>query len=195
MAPRAEVPRASNSNALVCQTSITASIGAKWLSAPLSNHSSLKILVELADRRGRSGASPPDVTVFVGSSRQPLLGAARVLMAMGYSPDPLAESKSRQLELTGSVEPDGRGRVGTIRILVESVDRRGRSSASLPDGTILVGSSRQPFLGAARVLIASGYVSWLESCRPGGSGPFPSCQFAHDVWDKRTRHHDLWVRQ
>ena len=172
MAPRAEVPRASNSNALVCQTSITTSIGAKGLSAPLSNHSSLKILVELADRRGRSGASLPDVTVFVGSGRQPLLGAARVLMAMGSSPDPLAESKSRQLELTGSVEPDGRGRVGTIRILVESVDRRGRSSASLPeDGTILVGSSRQPFLDAARVLIASGYDpdSWLESWRPGAT--------------------------
>jgi hypothetical protein len=187
------VPRASNSNALVCQTSITTSIGAKRLSAPLSNHSSLKILVKLADRRGRSGASLPDVTVFVGSSRQPLLGAARVLMAMGYSPDPLVESKSRQLELTGSIEPDGRGRVATIRILVESVDRRGRSSASLPDATILVGSSRQ--LAAARVLIASGYVSWLESWRPAGSGPFPWRKFAHDVWVKRTRHRDLCVRQ
>jgi hypothetical protein len=87
LAPRAEVPRASTSNALVCQTSITASIGAKGLSAPLSNHSPLKILLELADRRGRSRASLPDGTVIVGSSRQPFLGAARVLMAMGYSPD------------------------------------------------------------------------------------------------------------
>jgi hypothetical protein len=54
---------------------------------------------------------------------------------------------------------------------VESVDRRGRSSASLPDGTVLVGSSRQPFLDAARVLIASGYDpdSWLESWRPGAT--------------------------
>jgi prophage regulatory protein len=143
------VPRASNSNALVCQTSITTSIGAKGLSAPLSNHSPPKTLAELADRRGRSGASLPDVTVFVGSSRQPLLGAARVLMAIGSSPDPLAELKSRQLELTGSVKPDGRAR-GTIRILVESVDRRGRSSASLPDGTVLVGSYG--------VLPATGYV-------------------------------------
>jgi hypothetical protein len=109
--------------------------------------------------------------------------------------DPLSESKSRQLELTGSVKPDGRGRVGTIRILVESVDRRGRSSASLPDGTVLVGSSRQPFLDAARVLIASGYVSWLESWRPAGSGPFPSRKFAHEVWVKRTRHRELCVRQ
>jgi hypothetical protein len=69
------------------------------------------------------------------------------------------------------VQPDGRGRVGTIRILVENADRRGRSSASLPDGTILVGSSRQPFLDAARVLVASGYDpdSWLESWRPGAS--------------------------
>lgn len=86
-------------------------------------------------------------------------------------PDQLPGPKRGQLELTGTVEPDGRGRVGAIRILVESVDRRGRSSASLPDGTILVGSSRQPFLDAARVLIASGYDpdSWLESWRPGAT--------------------------
>jgi hypothetical protein len=56
---------------------------------------------------------------------------------------PLADSKPRQLQLTGIVEPDGRGTVGTIRILVESVDRHGRSSASLPDGTVLVAASRQ----------------------------------------------------
>jgi hypothetical protein len=34
---------------------------------------------------------------------------------------------------------------------------------------------------------------WFEIL-PEGSEPFPSRQFAHDVWD-RTRHHDLWVRQ
>jgi hypothetical protein len=87
LAPRAGVPRANNSNALICQTSIAASIGAKGLSASLSNHSPLKVLLELTDRRGRSRASLPDGTVLVGSSRQPFLGAARVLMAMGYSPD------------------------------------------------------------------------------------------------------------
>ena len=60
--------------------------------------------------------------------------------------------------------------MGTIRILVESVDRRGRSSASLLDGTVLVGC-RQPFLDAARVLIASGYDPhcWLEAWRPGAT--------------------------
>ena len=90
----------------------------------------------------------------------------------------LSEAESRQLELTifprsaaGKVERDGRSRAETIRILVESVDRRGRSSASLPDGTMLVGSSRQPSLDAARVLIAAGYdpASWVEGWRSGAS--------------------------
>src|SRR5712672_2027465 len=59
----------------------------------------------------------------------------------------------------------------TIKIVLEAVNRRGRSSASLPDGTVLVGSSRQPFLDAARVLIAAGYDpdSWLEGWRPGAT--------------------------
>jgi len=59
----------------------------------------------------------------------------------------------------------------TIKIILEPVNRRGRSSASLPDGTVLVGSSRQPFLDAARVLIAAGYDpdSWLEGWRPGST--------------------------
>jgi hypothetical protein len=90
----------------------------------------------------------------------------------------LSEAESRQLELTvfprsasETVEREGRRRVGTIRILVESVDRRGRSSASLPDGTVLVATSRQPSLDAARVLTASGYDpdNWLEAWRPGAT--------------------------
>jgi hypothetical protein len=44
-----------------------------------------------------------------------------------------------------------------IKIILESINRRGRSSASLPDGTVLVRSSRQAFLDAARVLVAAGY--------------------------------------
>jgi len=89
---------------------------------------------------------------------------------------PLA--KSDELEpalilssLPETVKRDGQGTVGTIRIILESVNRRGRSSASLPDGTVLVGSSRQPFLDAARVLIAAGYDSdsWLEGWRPGAT--------------------------
>jgi hypothetical protein len=59
----------------------------------------------------------------------------------------------------------------TIKIILEPVNRRGRSRASLPDGTVLVASSRQPFLDAARVLIAAGYDpdSWLEGWRPGST--------------------------
>ncbi len=58
-----------------------------------------------------------------------------------------------------------------IKIILEPVNRRGRSRASLPDGTVLVASSRQPFLDAARVLIAAGYDpdSWLEGWRPGAT--------------------------
>jgi hypothetical protein len=58
-----------------------------------------------------------------------------------------------------------------IKIILAPVNRRGRSSALLPDGTVLVVSSRQPFLDAARMLIAAGYDpdSWLEGWRPGAT--------------------------
>src|SRR5712672_2093457 len=61
--------------------------------------------------------------------------------------------------------------LATIKIILEPVNRRGRSSASLHDGTVLVDSSRQPFLDAARVLIAAGYDpdNWLEGWRPGST--------------------------
>jgi hypothetical protein len=45
----------------------------------------------------------------------------------------------------------------TIKIILQGVDQYGHFSASLPDGTALVRSSRQPFLDAARVLVASGF--------------------------------------
>jgi hypothetical protein len=87
---------------------------------------------------------------------------------------PLAESDELEPALILNSLPETvkrDGRIGTIRIILESVNRRGRSSASLPDGTVLVGSSRQPFLDAARVLIAAGYDpdSWLEGWRPGAT--------------------------
>jgi hypothetical protein len=65
----------------------------------------------------------------------------------------------------------GQPRVGAIRIILRFVNRHCRSSASLPDGTVLVGASRQPFFDAARVLIAAGYDpdSWLEGWRPGAT--------------------------
>jgi hypothetical protein len=70
---------------------------------------------------------------------------------------------------SGLIERDDKSAVRTIKIILEPVNRRGRSRASLPDGTVLVASSRQPFLDAARVLIAAGYDadSWLEGWRAG----------------------------
>ena len=78
----------------------------------------------------------------------------------------------REIKGKATVERDDEGGAGTIRIILESVNRRGRSSASLPDGTVLVASSRQPFLDAARVLITAAYHpdSWLEGWRPGSTG-------------------------
>jgi hypothetical protein len=73
-------------------------------------------------------------------------------------PEQLPGLERRQLELTGTVEPDGRGRVGTFRIFVESVDRHGRSSASLPDGTVLVAASRQ--LGAFPEVVEDDQGRW-----------------------------------
>jgi hypothetical protein len=63
------------------------------------------------------------------------------------------------------------GPPATIKIILEAVNRRGRSRASLPDETVLVASSRQPFLDAARVLIAAGYDPgcWLEGWRAGAT--------------------------
>jgi hypothetical protein len=54
---------------------------------------------------------------------------------------------------------------------MESIDRRGRLRASLPDGTVLIASSRQPFLDSARALIRAGHnpESWLEAWRRGAT--------------------------
>ena len=60
----------------------------------------------------------------------------------------------------------------TIKIIIgKEIKGHGVFGASLSDGTELVASSRQPFLDAARVLIASGYDpdSWLEGWRPGAT--------------------------
>ena len=60
----------------------------------------------------------------------------------------------------------------TIKIIIgKEIKGHGVFGASLSDGTELVASSRQPFLDAARVLIASGYDpdSWLEGWRPGAA--------------------------
>ena len=99
--------------------------------------------------------------------------------ALGPDLPPLAEAGGCELEpalILGSppentLERPSKGRVGTIRIILKSVNRHCRSSASLPDGTVLVGASRQSFLDAARVLIAAGYdpENWLEGWWPGAT--------------------------
>jgi len=72
---------------------------------------------------------------------------------------------------SGPIERDRATPPETIKRILVPVNRRGRSSASLPEGLVLVDSSRQPFLDAARVLIAAGYDphSWLEGWRSGAT--------------------------
>src|ERR1700731_4140887 len=89
-------------------------------------------------------------------------------------PLPYRDNRSGGRSMSGSgstltLDQDDRSRAGTLLIILEIVNRHGRSSASLPDGKVLVGSSRQPFLDAARVLIAAGYdpASWVEGWRSG----------------------------
>jgi hypothetical protein len=55
--------------------------------------------------------------------------------------------------------------------MLKAGGRPGQSSASLPDGTVLVQASRQPILESARVLLNLGYPPevWLEGWRPGAA--------------------------
>jgi hypothetical protein len=51
-----------------------------------------------------------------------------------------------------ATERDHKTTIGTLRVILKTVvNWRGRSSASLPDGAVLVASSRQPFLDAHAV--------------------------------------------
>jgi hypothetical protein len=58
---------------------------------------------------------------------------------------------------------------GSINVYLEEIDRRGRHKATLADGTVLAVSS-QPFVDAARALIAGGYnpEAVLVGWRKGG---------------------------
>jgi hypothetical protein len=69
----------------------------------------------------------------------------------------------------GSPRPDAAA--NRIIIMLKAGRRAGQSSASLPDGTVLVQASRQPFLEPARVLLNLGYPPelWLEGWRPGAA--------------------------
>jgi len=111
------------------------------------------------------------------------------------APEQEANSRAKLGENEGTLFGDcsaDKDFLGTIKILLEPVNRRGRSSASLPDGTLLVASSRQPFFDADAVndelkrpnahrrkarfdgLFAIG---WAERA----DRPFESCNFAHVV--------------
>jgi hypothetical protein len=59
----------------------------------------------------------------------------------------------------------------TVIVLLKAGGRPGQSCASLPEGTILVRSSRQPFLDAARALLDAGYpaTTWIEGWRSGAT--------------------------
>ena len=66
------------------------------------------------------------------------------------------------------VEPDQQSNPpGTIKVILTAANQRGRSKASVLDGTILISSSRQAFLDSARALIRAGYDpdNWLEAWR------------------------------
>jgi hypothetical protein len=80
----------------------------------------------------------------------------------------------------------------TVKMIFVSVNRRGRSSASLPDETLLVASSRQPFFDADAVndelkrpnahrrkarFEGRFAIGWAERA----DRPFESCNFAHVV--------------
>ena len=90
---------------------------------------------------------------------------------------------------TLTLDQDDRSRAGTLLIILEIVNRHGRSSASLPDGKVLVGSSQQPFLDADAVDDQVGRpnvhrrearsdglfaVGWADDA----DGPFQGCGFA-----------------
>src|SRR5258707_4965341 len=122
-------------------------------------------------------AHPPKEPIYAkkaicapGSPGQQAAVEASLLFAPLAKSDELEPALIRS-SLPETVKRDGQGRIGTIRIILESVNRRGRSSASLPDGTVIVRSSRQAFLDAARVLVAAGHDpdSWLEGWRPGAT--------------------------
>jgi hypothetical protein len=92
----------------------------------------------------------------------------------------------------GAIERDHKATIGTFRVILKTVvNWRGRSSASLPDGTALVASSHRPFLEADAVddqlerpnvhrrkcrsdgLFA---VDWADDA----DGPFEICGFAQE---------------
>ena len=147
LAPRAELPRASNFNDLSCQPDVTVPFDPQRVFPALSN-----LIVERDGGRYQIGG-------------------------LGYdAPSPFethgfAESAATEVSNAAPLEAPIAGIRPTIKIIPEAVNRRGWSKASLPDGTVVVASSRQPFLDAARFLIAAGHDpdSWIEGWRAGAT--------------------------
>jgi hypothetical protein len=102
---------------------------------------------------------PPEVRIAAGTNGSANCGPR--FWASTTESQALEEADARQLTTPAA----------TIKIILAAVNRRGRSWASLLDGTVLVASSRQPFLDAARVLVDKGYDPdcWLEGWRAGAT--------------------------
>lgn len=136
MAPRAELPLASNFNDLHCQPDVTARFDRQRVFPALSN-----LTVGQDDRQFPAdqwyeapGPVVPDIYAQLGAK-------SRLL------PNPFHE--------LGPVEREDSGvEAGTLNLL--PVNGSGRSGASLPEETALISSSRHPYRDAARALIAAG---------------------------------------
>ena len=99
----------------------------------------------------------------LGIAAPSALRSERLRANLELLPNPFLEP------LLGPIEREDKAAAGTIKIILRPVNQRGRSKALLSDGTVLVASSRHPYLDAARILIAAGYDpdSWLEGWPPG----------------------------
>jgi len=75
----------------------------------------------------------------------------------------------REIKGKSHLEGDDKGGAGTTGFILQSVNPRGRSSASLPDGTVLV-AFQPPALSGRSAGSDCGRLppdSWLEGWRPG----------------------------
>jgi hypothetical protein len=121
------------------------------------------------DRSGGTGDRDNAIILHIrAASRDNIIGQSPITVARGALSLALAHQFTAQSLSSNSLRPSG---LLAYPNILEPVNRRGRSRALLPDGTVLVRSSRQAFLDAARVLIAAGYDpdSWLEGWRPGST--------------------------
>jgi hypothetical protein len=142
---------------LDCQPDLKAHFDQQRVFPALSN-----LIVERDDREVQFGPVPNAPRSFLSDGGIAAPSALR-RANLELLPNPFLEP------LPGPIEREDKAAVGTIKIILRAVNQRGRSMASLPDGTVLIASSRHPYLDAARILIAAGHDpdSWLEGWRPG----------------------------